>query len=146
MVLARALTFCVRLLSTSKHHPTWEVVDSKSVDPVHAWDCDDMDDSDAEILAVHGEDIVRSYIFEVRSPGDVSKAVSAAQHRLLQEARTMGYNALWREGWQMTLFRQGSRLRIEVRYTAMPASLSAAPLKTPRPPFIGVLNQRMLTH
>lgn len=62
----------------------------------------DDTDSDAEILAVHGEDIVRSYIFEVRSPGDVSKAVSAAQHRLLQEARTMGYNALWREGYVPT--------------------------------------------
>ncbi|KZV77624.1 hypothetical protein PENSPDRAFT_730389 [Peniophora sp. CONT] len=100
MVLAQALTFCVRILSTNKHkrHPTWEVVDSKSVDPVHAWDCGDMDDSDVEILAVHDEDLVRSYTFEVRSPGDVSKAVSAAQHRLLQEARSMGYNTLWREG------------------------------------------------
>ena len=58
----------------------------------------DAVDSDVEILAVHEEDIVRSYLFEVRSPSDVSKAVSAAQHRLLQEARSMGFNALWREG------------------------------------------------
>lgn len=55
-----------------------------------------------DILAVHETDMVRSYLFEVRSPGDVSKAVSAAQHRLLQEARSMGYNTLWREGYVST--------------------------------------------
>lgn len=53
-------------------------------------------------MAMHEEDIVRSYVFEVLSPGDVSKAVSAAQHRVLQEARSMGYNALWREGYVTT--------------------------------------------
>jgi len=139
MGIARILTPLFKVLaSRDKRIINWEVVDSKAVEPVHLWDSEDDDD----IIFIHDEDVVRTYALDVHDFSDLPSAVIVAQQRLLDEVRSKGYNALWQEGWRLTLLRKAKQQRIEVRYTGRPAYISNPPLKVPPPPFTDVLYYR----
>ncbi|KAI0034908.1 hypothetical protein K488DRAFT_44484 [Vararia minispora EC-137] len=134
MVLARTLSL-LKVLVSVKRKVDWEVVDSKVVEPVHLWDIEDDDD----IVYIHDSDVIRTYQFDVRNYEDLQKVVTFAQDQMLLEIRSRGYNALWTEGWRLTILRRAARERVEVRYVGRPAKLNATPDKTPPPPFIDVL-------
>lgn len=123
---------------TRRQESPWEVVDSKSVEPVSIWD----DEEDLEIIYIHDTPVTRTYVFDIKKEKDFENALSFAQQQLLQEVRTKGYNVLWHESWRVTLFRKGKKHRVEVRYSGRPACLSSdKPLLSPSPPFLGVLNE-----
>ncbi|KAI0314986.1 hypothetical protein OF83DRAFT_1164985 [Amylostereum chailletii] len=119
-----------------KPEAPWEVVDSKSVEPVPLWD----DEDDLDIIYIHDTDIVRNYVFDVRAQKDIQRSLIFAQQQMLHEVRSKGYNVLWCEGWDLTLLRKAKRYRVEVRYIGRPAYLSGKPLASPLPPFMGVID------
>ncbi|KAA1468595.1 hypothetical protein DENSPDRAFT_833956 [Dentipellis sp. KUC8613] len=127
----------ISLFVSRRHERPWEVVDSKNVEPVSI--CSHEDDLD--IVYIHETDIVRTYVFDVRQAKDFHNALLFAQRQLQEEVRTKGYNALWSEGWQVTLLRKGKKHRVEVRYIARPACLAGKPLRAYEPPFMGVLDE-----
>ncbi|KAI0067875.1 hypothetical protein BV25DRAFT_1867634 [Artomyces pyxidatus] len=131
----------LNLFVLKKHENPWEVVDSKAVDPVPLWDEDD----DLDILFVHETDVSRTYVFDVRQEKDLRNSVSFAQQQFMQEVQGKGYNALWCEGWQLTLFRKANRYRVEVRYIGRPACLTGKPILSQPPPFMGVLDDLQQT-
>ncbi|KAI0048435.1 hypothetical protein FA95DRAFT_1558094 [Auriscalpium vulgare] len=120
-----------------KHENPWEVVDNKAVDPVPLWD----DDDDLDILYVHEKEVVRTYVFDVRKQKDLRSSLAFAQQQFLQEVTSKGYNALWAEGWTVTLLRKAKKYRVEVRYVGRPACLSGKPIQPQPPPFMGVLDE-----
>ncbi|ETW87486.1 hypothetical protein HETIRDRAFT_243376, partial [Heterobasidion irregulare TC 32-1] len=98
----------------------WEVVDSKSVEPVSIWDDEEVQSRpfpDLEIIYIHDTPVTRTYVFDIKKEKDFENALSFAQQQLLQEVRTKGYNVLWHESWRVTLFRKGKKHRVEVRYS-----------------------------
>ena len=106
----------------------WEVVDSKSVDPVCLYYDDDLDvdgktcmklciDSlikltscviDLEIVAIKNTNVTRTYLVDIKDDArqsvDLRKAVIFAREQLLQEAKKNGYNMLWLERYYLPYF------------------------------------------
>lgn len=118
----------------------WEVVDSKSVDPVYMYYDDDSED--LEIVAIKDTSIARTYLLEVKHDtqrsADLRNAVIFARQQLLQEAKKNGYNLLWLESWRVTLLRKARSYRVEVQYKGRPArALNNVPDRNP--PFIALL-------
>ncbi|KAH9835756.1 uncharacterized protein C8Q71DRAFT_858605 [Rhodofomes roseus] len=132
----------------------WEVVDSKSIEPVSVYD----DPDDLPILRVASENVNVSCTYDVRPPHADDKARSPvvaallnARGRLLREAALAGYNALLVEGWSVTLQRKAAfhtshthphspPFRLAVHYTGRPALVGGAhPGTRPPPPFLGML-------
>lgn len=121
----------MRLLFRRKEIP-WEVVDSRSVDPVYTYYEDDSEgrtrrllqkkvhvDScpiDFQIVAIKDTSITRTYLLDVkddtRGSADLRKAVVFAREQLLQEAKENGYNILWLERYYPPYF----FLEFSVRY------------------------------
>jgi len=118
----------------------WEVVDSRSVDPVYMYFEDESEDF--QIVAIKDTSITRTYLLDVkgdtRQSADLRKAVIFAREQLLQEAKKNGYNILWLESWQVTLLRKGRFYRVEVQYKGRPArALNEVPNR--HPPFMALL-------
>jgi len=122
-----------------KHEKPWEVVDSKTVEPVPLFDEDD----DIDIIYVHETRVVRTYMFDVRKDKDLENSLLFAQQQFFEEVRRKGYNALWSEGWQVTLLRKAKRHRVEVKYTGQPACLTKTD-EPHQPPFLAVLAELRL--
>jgi len=118
----------------------WEVVDSRSVDPVYTYYEDDSED--LQIVAIKDTSITRTYLLDVkhdaRESVDLRKAVIFAREQLLQEAKKNGYNILWLESWQVTLLRKGRSYRVEVQYRGRPARALNKVLNR-YPPFMALL-------
>ncbi|TFY72639.1 hypothetical protein EVG20_g373 [Dentipellis fragilis] len=139
----------ISLFVSRKHERPWEVVDSKNVEPVSisshedgAYACFPRGVAVyLDIVYIHETDVVRTYVFDVKQAKDFQNVLLFAQRQLQEEVRTKGYNALWSEGWQVTLLRKGKKHRVEVRYTARPACLAGKPLRAYEPPFMGVLDE-----
>lgn len=122
----------------------WEVVDSKTVEPV--WMYDGHDDLDV----VRTSQSMMSTTITCSIEGGPSRrhilrsVLSRARARLLEEAARIGYNVLLREGWSVTLLRKSSRShqpprhRVSLCYTGLPAFVQE-PVELPPPPFIGLL-------
>ncbi|KAF9456149.1 hypothetical protein BDZ94DRAFT_438576 [Collybia nuda] len=116
----------------------WEVVDSKSVEPVPMYYGDD----DLDITIVGEVDVRGTYVFNVnrmRGIINTQDAVIFARQQLLTEVVKKGYNTLLLESWQLTVLRRGKEHRIEVRYSGRPArTLNKLPSRG-KPPFMAVL-------
>ncbi|KAJ4476747.1 hypothetical protein J3R30DRAFT_3292448 [Lentinula aciculospora] len=116
----------------------WEVVEGKAVDSVLMYEDEELD-----LDTVNDGEICGTYVFDVKkhnqNEADVRNAVVIARQHLLQEVTTKGFNILLTESWNLTIYRQGKRRRIEVRYCGCPArALGKLPLIHP-PPFMEVL-------
>jgi hypothetical protein len=96
-----------------RHEKPWEVVDSKSVEPVPLFDEEDgacaisyiiwprASDScvaDIDIIYVHETRVVRTFVFDVRKDEDLENSLLFAQQQFLEQVERRGYNALWSEG------------------------------------------------
>jgi hypothetical protein len=104
----------------------WEVVDTRSVDPVYMYFEDESEGKsgickikikikkidfcsiDFQIIAIKDTTITRTYLLEVkgdtRQSADLRKAVIFAREQLLQEAKKNGYNILWLERYYLAYF------------------------------------------
>jgi len=136
MGLASVLSIFV----VKRHEKPWEVVDSKTVEPVTLFDEDD----DIDIIYVHESWVVRTFVFDVRKDKDLENSLLFAQQQFFEEVRRKGYNALWSEGWQLTLLRKAKRYRVEVKYTGQPACLTSKADQSHQPPFLAVLAELRL--
>jgi hypothetical protein len=95
----------------------WEVVDSKSVEPVPIFDEDDgactlllaqrragrpqpltLCIADVDIIYVHETRVVRDFVFDVQKDKDLENSLLFAQQQFVEEVQRKGYNALWSEG------------------------------------------------
>jgi len=118
----------------------WEVVDSRSVDPVYMYYEDDSED--LQIISINDTNLSRTYLLDIKhdrpQTADLRKAVIFAREQLLQEAKKNGYNIFWLESWRMTLLRKGRSYRVEVQYKARPARALNKVLNR-HPPFIALL-------
>ncbi|KAF8168334.1 hypothetical protein B0H34DRAFT_56242 [Crassisporium funariophilum] len=116
----------------------WEVVDSRSVDPVPMY----YDEEDLEVVAIKDSNIRRTYVLQVktdtRQSQDLPHAVMFAREQLLQEAKKNGYNILLLESWRVTVLRKAKLHRIEVEYSGRPAR-TLSQVKSRRPPFMDIL-------
>ncbi|RDB28516.1 hypothetical protein Hypma_015282 [Hypsizygus marmoreus] len=116
----------------------WEVVDSRSVEPVPMY----YEDEDLDIAVVGEADTRGTYVFEVnpaKKPLELRDAVVFARQQLLQEVIKKGYNVLLLESWHLTVYRRGKQHRVEVQYGGRPArALGKLPNRRP-PPFMAVL-------
>jgi hypothetical protein len=96
-----------------KKEKPWEVVDSKSVEPVPLFDEEDgacilvlpqsaggltLCIADVDIIYVHETRVVRNYVFDVRKDKDLENSLLFAQQQFVEEVQRKGYNALWSEG------------------------------------------------
>jgi hypothetical protein len=95
-----------------KHEKPWEVVDSKTVEPVPLYDEEDgayaillrraasysTNLPDIDIIYVHETRVVRTFVFDVRKDKDLENSLLFAQQQFFEEVRRKGYNALWSEG------------------------------------------------
>ncbi|KDR84758.1 hypothetical protein GALMADRAFT_131550 [Galerina marginata CBS 339.88] len=95
----------------------WEVVDSRSVDPVPMY----YEDEDLEVILVKENNVRRTYAFEIkrdaRESSELLKAVVFAREQLLEEIKKNGYNILLLESWRVTVLRKAKLQRIEVEYS-----------------------------
>lgn len=104
----------------------WEVVDSRSVDPVYMYFEDESEGTtrlykkkrkcstvdsfpiDFQIVAIGDTTITRTYLLDVkgdtRQSADLRKAVVFAREQLLQEVKKNGYNMLWLERYYLPYF------------------------------------------
>jgi len=100
------------------------------------------DDEDLYIVSVGEADTVGTYVFELKqlqTTVQFRNAVLFARQQLLQVILQKGFNVLLLESWSLTLFRNGKRHRVEVRYSGRPArALGKIPALRP-PPFMAVL-------
>ncbi|KAF8895052.1 hypothetical protein CPB84DRAFT_1848384 [Gymnopilus junonius] len=118
----------------------WEVVDSRSVDPVPMY----YEDEDLEIILIKETNVRRSYSFEIKRESRDKKlllnAVVFAREQLMKEIKQNGYNILLLESWRVTLLRKGKQHRIEVEYSGRPAIASETnKVNKPNPPFMAIL-------
>ncbi|KAJ3718279.1 hypothetical protein C8R42DRAFT_138104 [Lentinula raphanica] len=118
----------------------WEVVERKAVDPVRMYEDEELD-----LDTVNDGDICGTYVFDVKkhdqSEANMRNAVGIARQQLLQEIATKGFNILLTErvSWSLTVYRQGKRRRIEVRYSGCPAHTTGKLPPLYPPPFMDVL-------
>lgn len=118
------ITYFMRLFRR-KEIP-WEVVDSRSVDPVYMYFEDESEGTtrlykkkrkcstvdsfpiDFQIVAIGDTTITRTYLLDVkgdtRQSADLRKAVVFAREQLLQEVKKNGYNMLWLERYYLPYF------------------------------------------
>ncbi len=107
MGLASVLSIFV----VKRHEKPWEVVDSKTVEPVPLFDEDDgayampirrtasySCITDIDIIYVHETRVVRTFVFDVRKDKDLENSLLFARQQFFEEVRRKGYNALWSEG------------------------------------------------
>ncbi|KAI0768499.1 hypothetical protein BD413DRAFT_605297 [Trametes elegans] len=118
----------------------WEVVDSRAVESVPTYDEDEL--KEMQILRVYSTTMHGSYLFDLKHPADLRRAVVFAQQKLLQAAKEKEFNVFLTEGWSVTHLRKGKRHRAEVHYTARPAYAVAGTKnsKIATPPFLAMLN------
>jgi len=125
------------LLFRRKEMP-WEVVDTRSVDPVPMY----YEDEDLDLLSVKENNVRRTYVLEVkrdaRQHNDLRNAVIFAREQLFKEVKKNGYNTLLLESWRVTLLRKAKLHRVEVEYSGRPA-LALNKVKKRHPPFMAVL-------
>ncbi|KAF5311789.1 hypothetical protein D9619_003324 [Psilocybe cf. subviscida] len=118
----------------------WEVVDSRSVDPVSMYY--DNDNEDFELVSVKDTKVRRKYVLEVKRDmvgrSELPKALVFARGQLLQEVNKNGYNILLNESWRVTLLRKAKLHRVEIEYSGRPALVLNEPL-VQHPPFLAVL-------
>lgn len=94
-----------------RHEKPWEVVDSKTVEPVALFDEEDgafpmlsgrrtasYFPTDIDIIYVHETRVVRTFVFDVRRDKDLENSLLFAQQQFFEEVQRKGYNALWSEG------------------------------------------------
>ncbi|KAF8971574.1 hypothetical protein BDZ97DRAFT_1914038 [Flammula alnicola] len=118
----------------------WEVVDSRSVDPVPMY----YEDEDLDIVTVNENNIRRKYVLDVNRDmskqlsSELPKAVAFAREQLLEEIKRSGYNILLLESWRVTVLRKAKLHRVEVEYSGRPA-LALNEVKTRHPPYMAVL-------
>ncbi|KAL0950892.1 hypothetical protein HGRIS_007651 [Hohenbuehelia grisea] len=116
----------------------WEVVDSKSVEPVPMY----YEDEDLDIVSVGQADTCGTYVFDVKHltrGNELSNSVLFARQQLLARISKHGFNLLLLESWRLTVLRRGKHYRVEVRYRGRPArALGKLPARRP-PPFMAVL-------
>lgn len=131
----------MKWLRRRNHHPAWEVVGCRCVEPVPMFgpECDHQPDFEC----VKGADTCGRYTFEFgkHPPSGIqcANAVLFARQQFLRETTRQGFNVLLVEGWSITLLRQGKRHRIQVDYTGRPACAPGY-ISAPRPPpFIRLL-------
>ncbi|KAJ8508081.1 hypothetical protein ONZ45_g9605 [Pleurotus djamor] len=139
----------------------WEVVDSKSVNPVpmyyedegepllflHIEHCAEahlpfVNLVDFDIISTATSDTCGTYVFDVKHwkrGNELRNAVLFAQKQLLQSAAKQGYNILLLESWRITILRKGKHHRVEVWYSGRPARAEGKLPSRRAPPFIGVL-------
>lgn len=119
----------------------WEVVDHTGVEPVMVMAYSYSDDDDHDIVEVSETDVQGTYLFDLR-PKDgaqyLQRALIFARQQLMKETSLKGYNALIREGWDVTTLRKGSKRRVEVQYCGRPALVSGK-TSTQLPPFLNML-------
>lgn len=107
MGLASVLSIFV----VKRHEKPWEVVDSKTVEPVPLFDEDDgayampirrtasySCITDIDIIYVHETRVVRTFVFDVRKDKDLENSLLFARQQFFEEVRRKGYNAFWSEG------------------------------------------------
>ncbi|KAI0670115.1 hypothetical protein C8Q78DRAFT_1080012 [Trametes maxima] len=117
----------------------WEVVECKAVEAVPTYNDDELEEM--QIMRVYSSMIDHTYLFDLKSPSDLRRAVIFARNRLLQEAAQKEYNIFLSEGWSVTHLRKGKRHRAEVRYTARPA-YAITKARSHLPPFLAMLDGR----
>ncbi|OCH96594.1 hypothetical protein OBBRIDRAFT_787157 [Obba rivulosa] len=117
----------------------WEVVDTKSVEPVAMFD----EDEDLDVLRVADADITVAYTVDLgrvqEAPG-LRGALEGARLQVLKRAAFAHYNILLHEGWRLTLLRRGKKHRVEVRYTGRAAYVAGKLPALPPPPFVALLD------
>ncbi|OSD06006.1 hypothetical protein PYCCODRAFT_1431825 [Trametes coccinea BRFM310] len=117
----------------------WEVVDSKAVEPIPVYSEDEL--QGMQVTRVYSTTMHRTYMFDMKHAADLPSAVVFARSKLLQEAAEKEYNIFISEGWSVTHLRKGKDHRVEVRYTARPASVSSKDIPTRDPPFLAILGK-----
>jgi len=140
LAITMGLAGVLSVFVVKRHEKPWEVVDSKSVEPVPLFDEED----DIDIIYVHETRVVRTFVFDVRKDEDLENSLLFAQQQFLEQVQRRGYNALWSEGWQLTLLRKAKRHRVEVKYIGQPACLTGKPVQPHQPPFLAVLSELRL--
>ncbi|GJJ08817.1 hypothetical protein Clacol_003036 [Clathrus columnatus] len=129
--------------TTWRTNPCWEVVEHIDIAPIVTvpYLNDEFFEKDA-LLRIARQDTSRTYVFYI-NPKDnqrelTQQAVIFARRQLLADARRYGFNSFIREGWEVTLFRNNNRWRIEVCYTGRPAFM-ARKYQSNTPPFLEML-------
>ncbi|KAH8120632.1 hypothetical protein DFH11DRAFT_1499084 [Phellopilus nigrolimitatus] len=136
----------MRVFLLQRREAPWEVVDSKSVQPVPSF----FDDEDVDILRLSAAETRGTYVFEqrpskskgpyVHADADGRKALIFAREQLLAEVAKKDCNVLLLEGWRVTIMRKGKRQRIEVQYNGRGALATGKPaLARRQPPFMELL-------
>ncbi|KAJ7293346.1 hypothetical protein C8J57DRAFT_1042995 [Mycena rebaudengoi] len=117
----------------------WEVVDSKTVEPVPVYY---DQDKELDVVSVGEADMCGTYVFEVeqlKNAAELQKLVTFARQQLFQVVSKKGFNILLLESWSLTIYRRGKRHRVQVEYNGRPARIvgDLPPLRPP--PFMQVL-------
>ncbi|KAJ6627165.1 hypothetical protein B0H10DRAFT_423093 [Mycena sp. CBHHK59/15] len=122
----------------------WEVVESKTVEPVPTYY---DEDKDVDIVSVGEADTCGTYVFDVeqlKNAADLRNVVVFARQQLLNEVGKKGYNTLLLESWNLTIYRRGKRHRVQVEYNGRPARVVGdLPPQRP-PPFLQILQDTSL--
>ncbi|KAJ3552435.1 hypothetical protein NM688_g4152 [Phlebia brevispora] len=141
----------------------WEVIDSKTVNPIPMWDEDegapkpdegqghrwsDRSAAELDVVRMHNTNIHFKFVHDLRHVTDLRRAVQHARYQLMQEAVRRNYNIMLLEGWHLTIMRKGKMYRVEVVYSGRPAYAMGKIAALPPPPFMGVLDhcQKELHH
>ncbi|KII93443.1 hypothetical protein PLICRDRAFT_101565 [Plicaturopsis crispa FD-325 SS-3] len=125
----------------------WEVVESKSVEPVPVY-YNENDEEELDIVRVCDTDTCGTYVFDLKSlprGNEFSNALLFARQQLMHEIEKKGYNVLVLESWRLTLFRRKNQHRVEVRYNGRPAHALGKLPSSRVPPFMGVLEEGSAT-
>ncbi|KAH9487153.1 hypothetical protein JR316_0001222 [Psilocybe cubensis] len=116
----------------------WEVVDSKSIQPVPMF----YEDEDLEVVSIKETNVRRTYVLDVkrdaRESNQLLRALMFAREQLQQEIKRNGYNVLLSESWNVTVLRKAKLHRIQVEYGGRPA-LALNKIPERHPPFMAIL-------
>ncbi|KAJ7107669.1 hypothetical protein C8R43DRAFT_1044942 [Mycena crocata] len=121
----------------------WEVVDSKTIEPVPMYY---DEDEELDIASVGEADTCGTYVFHVgqlKNTADLRNAVVFARQQLLQEVEKKGFNVLLSESWNLTIYRRGKRHRVQVEYHGRPARIVGHLPALRPPPFMQVLQDSL---
>jgi len=121
----------------------WEVVSNKTIEPVAMYY---DEDKELDIVSVGDTNTCGTYVFHVKqlkNAADLRNAVVFARQQLLQEVGKRGFNVLLSESWDLTIYRQGKRHRVQVEYKGRPAHVVGDLLPLRPPPFLQVLQDSL---
>lgn len=131
------ICFPLRPMQLRRKEVPWEVVGSRTVEPVSMY----VEDAEGlQILRSSDVNMGCKFVHDIRSSEDLRTAIYSARHQLMLSILTQQYNALLSEGWRITIMRNGRKHRVEVTYIGRPAFVAGKQRGRPPPPFLSVLD------